>query len=174
MSIKPSPEPSPYITELTRYLSVTANSVLLGLPPSIKELIYFDALSHAANSILALPLANHIPAISPPAVQTLAQDVRYLSDFVDELGNPILKENLDELQQTVALMQTNQPEEFFDVGLANRKYGRVDRANGAILLEKVREGTEKLEQMQAERERFISPKQDMFGNLSSRFGINRG
>jgi hypothetical protein len=31
-----------------------------------------------------------------------------------------------------------------------------------------------LEQMQAERERFISPKQDMFGNLSSRFGINRG
>jgi len=33
-------------------------------------------------------------------------------------------------------MQTENPEEFFDVGQANKKYGRVDRSNGAILLEK--------------------------------------
>lgn len=38
--------------ELTRYLSVNMNSVLLGLPTEVKELIYFDALSHAANMIL--------------------------------------------------------------------------------------------------------------------------
>jgi hypothetical protein len=44
--------PSVYMTELTRYLSVNMNSVLLGLPTEIKELIYFDALSHAANMIL--------------------------------------------------------------------------------------------------------------------------
>lgn len=37
---------------LTRYLSNIMNSVLLGLPREIKELIYFDALSHAANKIL--------------------------------------------------------------------------------------------------------------------------
>jgi hypothetical protein len=66
----------------------------------------------------------------------LAQDVSFLSKFVDSLGNPILKENLDELVQTVALMQTSDPDEFFDVSQANKKYGRVDRANGAILLEK--------------------------------------
>jgi hypothetical protein len=45
-------KPSVYMTELTRYLSVNMNSVLLGLPTEIKELIYFDALSHAANMIL--------------------------------------------------------------------------------------------------------------------------
>jgi hypothetical protein len=39
---------------LTRYLSNIMNSTLLGLPREIKELIYFDALSHAANKILVL------------------------------------------------------------------------------------------------------------------------
>lgn len=38
--------------ELTRYLSVTMDSVLLGLPNEIRDLMYFDALSHAANKIL--------------------------------------------------------------------------------------------------------------------------
>jgi exocyst complex component Sec15 len=38
--------------ELTRYLSANMNSTLLTLPNDIKELIYFDALSHAANMIL--------------------------------------------------------------------------------------------------------------------------
>lgn len=34
------------------------NSTLLGLPREIKELIYFDALSHAASEILvSTPLA---------------------------------------------------------------------------------------------------------------------
>jgi exocyst complex component 6 len=66
----------------------------------------------------------------------LSQDVEYLSQFVGSLGNPILKENLDELVQTVTLMKTTDPDEFFDVSQANKKYGRVDRANGAILLEK--------------------------------------
>jgi hypothetical protein len=45
-------EPSNYMQELTRYLSNIMSSTLLGLPREIKELIYFDALSHAANMIL--------------------------------------------------------------------------------------------------------------------------
>ena len=81
-------------------------------------------------------MESQIPRISRPAVTVLAQDIAFLGSFVDSLGNPILKENLDGLTQTVALMQTENPEEFFDIGVANRKYGRVDRANGAILLEK--------------------------------------
>jgi exocyst complex component 6 len=78
-----------------------------------------------------------------------------------------LKENLDELVQTIALMQTTDPDEFFDVSQANKKYGRVDRTNGAILIEKVREGA------------LLSPipvinsRNETFANLSSRFGINR-
>lgn len=53
-------EPSNYMQTLTRYLSNIMNSVLLGLPTEIKELIYFDALSHAATMILVrfLPLVQ--------------------------------------------------------------------------------------------------------------------
>lgn len=45
-------EPSNYMQTLTRYLSNIMNSTLLGLPREIKDFIYFDALSHAANKIL--------------------------------------------------------------------------------------------------------------------------
>jgi hypothetical protein len=45
-------EPSNYMQTLTRYLSNIMNSTLLGLPRDVKGLIYFDALSHAANMIL--------------------------------------------------------------------------------------------------------------------------
>lgn len=48
-------------------------STLLGLPREIKELIYFDALSHAANKILVsypicldlLSHANSLPNFDP-------------------------------------------------------------------------------------------------------------
>ena len=66
----------------------------------------------------------------------LAKDVRFLSDFVDTLGNPILQQNLDELKQTVALMQAENSDEYYDVSTRNKKYGRVDAQNGVLLLEK--------------------------------------
>jgi len=130
-------EPSNYMQTLTRYLSNIMNSTLLGLPREIKELIYFDALSHAANMILALPLSPAVKKINPNGVAALAKDVSYLSEFVDSLENaPILKENLDELQQTVHLMQTDNPDEFYDISIRNKKFGRVDAINGPMILEK--------------------------------------
>lgn len=66
----------------------------------------------------------------------LAKDVEYLFQFVDSLGVPILRENLDELQQTVHLMQADNTDEFYDISTRNKKYGRVDAINGPILLEK--------------------------------------
>jgi hypothetical protein len=128
-------EPSGYMQTLTRYLSTIMNSTLLGLPREIKELIYFDALAHAAAMILALPLAA--PKINPHGVAALAKDVFFLSDFVDTLENPfLLKDTLEELQQTVQLMQTDNPDEFYDIGVRNRKFGRVDAMNGPLILEK--------------------------------------
>lgn len=140
---------------LTRYLSNIMNTVLLGLPTEIKELIYFDALSHTATMILvkfcvfgldgslmidmifqSLPLSPEVRSISPHGVAALAKDVQYLTEFVDTLDNPVLKENLDELQQTIALMQNENTDEFYDVATRNKKYGRVDAVNGPTLLEK--------------------------------------
>lgn len=66
----------------------------------------------------------------------LAMDIDYLADFVDSLNVPILKENLDELQQTVNLLQSENSDEFYDISTRNKKYGRVDAMNGPILLEK--------------------------------------
>ncbi len=60
----------------------------------------------------------------------------YLASFVDSLDVPILKENLDELQQTIQLMEASNTDEFYDVSTRNKKYGRVDAMKGPALLEK--------------------------------------
>ncbi|KAL2786031.1 exocyst complex subunit Sec15-like-domain-containing protein [Aspergillus keveii] len=151
-------EPSSYMQTLTRFLSNIMNSTLLGLPKEIKELIYFDALSHASTMILALPLSPEVKRINPNGVLALAKDVEYLYLFVDSLNNPILRENLDELHQTVQLMQADNADEFYDISMRNKKYGRVDAINGPTLLEKLTHAVQ-------------SPvKLDKFSTLSSRFG----
>lgn len=81
-------------------------------------------------------MSPEVKRINPNGVAALAKDVRYLTEFVDTLGNPILRENLDELQQTVALMQAENSDEYYDVSTRNKKYGRVDAMNGPSLLEK--------------------------------------
>jgi hypothetical protein len=77
-----------------------------------------------------------VKSINPNGVAALAQDVEYLTQFVDSLNVPILRENLDELQQTVQLMQADNADEFYDISTRNKKYGRVDAMQGPILLEK--------------------------------------
>jgi hypothetical protein len=92
-------------------------------------------------------------------------DTEFLSEFVSSLNNPILMENLDELTQTVALMGTDNQDEFFDIAQRNKKYSKVDQLKGAMLLEKVQEGAAVAAQ---------SPKvegKERFGTLGSRFGI---
>jgi hypothetical protein len=82
-------------------------------------------------------LSPDVKHISHGAVVMLSQDVSYLTDFVDSLENgAMLKENLDELQQTVNLMRSGNHDEFFDISIRNKKYGRVDATNGPLLLEK--------------------------------------
>ncbi|KAG5206056.1 Exocyst complex component SEC15 [Trichophyton interdigitale] len=151
-------EPSNYMQTLTRFLSNIMNSTLLGLPTEIKELIYFDALSHVANRVIALPLDPEVKIINPNGVAALARDADYLSKFVDSLEVPILRENLDELQQTVQLMMAENTDEYYDIAVRNKKYGRVDPMNGPVLLEKLSRAVQ-------------SPsKPDSKFSLSNRFG----
>lgn len=84
----------------------------------------------------SLPLSSDVKRINPNGVAALEKDVQYLSDFVDTLGNPVLQENLEELQQTVLLMQAENADEYYDISIRNKKYGRVNALNGPILLEK--------------------------------------
>jgi len=132
-----SAEPSNYMQTLTRYLSNIMNSTLLGLPREIKELIYFDALSHASTIILALPLDPEVKKINPNGVAAMAKDVEFLGEFVDSLDNAmILKDNLEELMQTVELMRTAGDEEYYEAGNKQRRFGRVDALNAPRILEK--------------------------------------
>lgn len=85
----------------------------------------------------ALPLSSEVKFINANGVAALAKDVSYLTNFVDSLENgAMLRQNLDELQQTIALMQSDNHDEFFDISTRNKKYGRVDAMNGPLLLEK--------------------------------------
>lgn len=61
MAHTPPREPSNYIQTLTTYLSNIMSTTLLGLPREIKELIYFDALSHSASKILVSVLIATAP-----------------------------------------------------------------------------------------------------------------
>lgn len=88
------------------------------------------------NTFKAQPLSSDVKKINPNGVMALAKDVEYLTEFVNSLGVPILRENLDELQQTVQLMQADNTDEFYDISTRNKKYGRVDAMNGPVLLEK--------------------------------------
>jgi hypothetical protein len=113
------------------------NSTLLGLPREIKELIYFDALAHAANEIIALPIAPEVKSISKAAVAAFAKDVQYLTDFVDTLENSfVLKDNLEELLQTVQLMMLENHDEWYDSAMRAKKFQRVNETNGIVLISK--------------------------------------
>ena len=74
--------------------------------------------------------------INPNGVAALAKDIMFLSSFVDSLGDPVLQQNMEELQQTIALLQADSSDEYYDMATRNKKYGRVDPMNGPLLLEK--------------------------------------
>lgn len=99
---------------------------------------YSSIPPHGTNtSGQALPLSAEVKHLNAYGVLALAQDVQYLTEFVDSLENgQMLRENLDELQQTINLLQSDNHEEFFDISVRNKKYGRVDALNGPALLEK--------------------------------------
>jgi len=62
-----------------------------------------------------------------------------------------LQQTLQELTQTLALMSTPDPLEFYDISQRNKKYNAVNPQNGAELLEKVEKGREGLEPQQKQQ-----------------------
>lgn len=89
------------------------------------------------DELQALPLSPDVKKINPNGVAALSMDVQHLTHFVDGLENGfMLRSNLDELEQTIQLLQSDNSDEFFDISTRNKKYGRVDALNGPILLEK--------------------------------------
>ena len=134
-------EVADYMQELTQYLANTMSSVLLGLPEQIKELIYFEALTHISAGLLALPLDSSQTSLSAASVAAYNLDVRHLVEFVEALPErEQLLPSLDELRQTADLMNLyaeGKGEEFFDSSKSEHRFGRVDKIKGAELMDKV-------------------------------------
>ncbi|KAK4985783.1 Rab GTPase-binding exocyst subunit S15 [Elasticomyces elasticus] len=171
---------SPYMQELTRYLSNIMSSVLLGLPVQIKELIYFESLAHISTALLSLPLAPSIRRISPQAVLAFRLDVQHLLDFVRGLDSGVLMEmeGLDELRQTADLMQLGslgKEEEWYDSSVRNRRFRSVDKMNGTVLLDRVTQGVAAAAAQATPVSPVVTTKPSgQFANFSSKFGINKG
>ncbi|KAF3925575.1 hypothetical protein ABW21_db0203808 [Orbilia brochopaga] len=140
MPTKKQDQASPYLLAMTRFLTDIMETTLLGLPNDIKGLVYFDALSHLASEILKLPLSEHIRMINKIAVANMDIDVTYLEAFVKTLERDgvLLPGLFDELRETVNLLKSGNPEEFYDISIRMRHYTNVNPLNGPVLLEKLR------------------------------------
>ena len=86
----------------------------------------------------------------------------------------ILRCTVDELSQTVALMESGNPDEYYDIGQRNRKYAAVDPQNGPLLLEKVERGRELVTSPEGINtvEQGKTKTSDRFGNVIR--GLRRG
>ncbi|CAZ79709.1 unnamed protein product [Tuber melanosporum] len=140
MATKKLEEPSEYLQQMTLWMRNIMSSTLLGLPKDIKGFIYFDALSHIATSILALPMSDSVKKINKNAVAALDMDIRYLMEFVDSLNEPLLPTIFEELRQTIDLLQSDNAEEFYSIDTRMRRYASVNPINGPVLLEKLVSG----------------------------------
>lgn len=83
-------------------------------------------------------LSSFVSSLSLPSSSTTTSDV---SD-----DHPsILRRTVDELTQTVALMASENPDEFYDISQRNKKFGSVNAQNGAVLLEKTMRGQQEMQ-----------------------------
>jgi len=111
----------------------------------------------------ALPLDLTVPSISPAALHSFSLDVLHLTTVVQSLAPAItlpsrqsaapsssaLDKTVDRLSQTIALMQSADPNTFYDIAQRDMLYARVDPQDGALLLEKVDRGRDDAMQREA-------------------------
>lgn len=165
---------SPYIQELTRYLSNIMSSVLLGLPEGIKKQIYYTALQHIGEALMSLPLEEGVIRISPQAVAAYKMDVDDLVEFVEALPEADwLIGSLKQLRQTTELMElaaSGKGEEFFDSSKSNERFGEVDKLKGAELIDRVFQQAEQPPQHPRRERMSFLPDMDLSKKPSMHFG----
>jgi hypothetical protein len=94
-------------------------------------------------------MSESVKMINKVAVQDLDTDVTYLQRFVEGLGDPTLLQVFEELGQTIDLLQNDNPDEFYDIGMRMKKYSNVNPLTGPVLLEKLNSGQEQKEKAPA-------------------------
>lgn len=117
-------------------------------------------VSHLRSFVSTLSLSNQAPSATT-------------NRKVDKERTNLIR-TVDELSQTAALMESGNPDEYYDITQRDRKYAAVDAQNGPLLLEKVERGRE----LAGSNEVFSTADQskartgDRFGNVIR--GLRRG
>ncbi|KAI5477595.1 exocyst complex component, sec15 subunit [Pseudohyphozyma bogoriensis] len=99
-------EPSPYLMDLTDFLSTVMMSVLIQLPEFSKDYVYRGALAHCAAVLMSYLVDRDPQRVSDHALAYLANDVRWLVNHVSSVGDERLADVFAELQQLLALLTT--------------------------------------------------------------------
>ncbi|KAG2220229.1 hypothetical protein INT45_008770 [Circinella minor] len=129
--------PSSHLQDLVTFLTNVTNAALLNLPESIKSLLYFDALEHLSHSLKNLLLDPDNRVITEVALRNFDTDVRFIEDFVHQLGDPTILDTFAELRQLIDHAMSDNPEEYLTPQIRTRKYGRVNGRDVIVLFEKL-------------------------------------
>ncbi|KAK4699775.1 exocyst complex component 6, partial [Phenoliferia sp. Uapishka_3] len=100
----PNAEPSPYLMDLTDFLSTVMMSVLIQLPEFSKDVVYKGALAHCAGVLMSYLIDRQPARISDAALAWVSKDVKWLKAHITKLGDERLTEVFMELEQTLALL----------------------------------------------------------------------
>ncbi|KAG2192081.1 hypothetical protein INT46_003221 [Mucor plumbeus] len=131
-------QPSPSLQDLVTFLTNVTNAALLNLPETIKSLLYFDALEHLSQSMKNLLLNPDQRIMTEIALSNFDTDVRFVEDFVQNLGDPTVMDTFVELRQLLDLaILSDNPEEYLTPQVRNRKYNRLNSRDVIVLFEKV-------------------------------------
>lgn len=134
-------EPSVYLVDMVSFLKTMMNSTLVNLPRSIKSLVYFDAFDHLAASLLKL-LMDSTDHLSLEAAHNFDIDVKYLEQFVNELGKDVndmsLTTTVTELRESVNLLLSETITEYNNPHVRMTKYSRVKPENAELLFAKIK------------------------------------
>ncbi|GAA5800179.1 hypothetical protein HPULCUR_005604 [Helicostylum pulchrum] len=131
-------QPSPNLQDLVTFLTNVTNAALLNLPETIKSLLYFDALEHLSQSMKTLLLDPDQRNMTEIALSNFDIDVRFIEDFVRNLGDPTVTDTFVELRQLLDLtIICDHPEEYLTPQVRNRKFNRLNGRDVIVLFEKV-------------------------------------
>ncbi|KAL8278923.1 hypothetical protein RQP46_008592 [Phenoliferia psychrophenolica] len=131
-------EPSPYLMDLTDFLSTVMMSVLIQLPEFSKDYVYKGALAHCAEVLMSFLIDKYPTKISDAALAWLSNDVRWLRQHVENLGDERLTDVFVELEQTLALLiSASNMMDFLTPEIRNAQYPRVNPRLIQIILSKL-------------------------------------
>ncbi|KAI9217304.1 exocyst complex subunit Sec15-like-domain-containing protein [Blastocladiella britannica] len=128
--------PSPYLRDLVNFLTTVAYSTLDHMPSDLKSFIYFEAFDHLAGGMMEMLLNPSVRRINMMFVDIFAADIEFLERFIVGLGNANVQDTFQVLRQAVNLLQTENPAEYLDPAIANKRYSRLKKPIVVTLLEK--------------------------------------